>query len=103
MRLILQPNGRVLLGRTADLSGDPTVAVVRLTGSGQLDGSFATDGVASQKVGDSLRLGDIAVQDDGRVVVVGVTQTLSQRRAAIMRLLPNGNPRQLVRRWSQDR
>jgi uncharacterized delta-60 repeat protein len=80
--LALQPNGRMVVAGTADFrGGNPRFGLARFTRGGSLDNSFAedgrittgfrtTDGTTTYTSGSAE---DVAIQRDGKIVVVGTT------------------------------
>lgn len=72
-RIALQTDGKLVLG--GSLNGG--LALTRYTSTGRLDNTFGTDGVASagQDGNFSLLFGDLAIQADGKIVVVGTQET----------------------------
>lgn len=76
-RVAVQPDGKVLIAATtatqADLS-DSAVTLVRLNVDGSLDGTFGSGGIVTANFGagfTSSGSGDVIVQPDGKIVVVG--------------------------------
>jgi uncharacterized delta-60 repeat protein len=74
------------------VASDPLTAVVRYKENGTLEGTFGTGGRV-QLPGDNVGRG-LAVQSDGRIVLVGSIETAlfpaTQKQFALMRLLANG-------------
>jgi len=70
-KIAFQPGGKLIVGGE---SGE-AFAVVRYTSSGTLDTSFGTNGMGVILGGsdDYQSFGDIAIQPDGKIVVVGDT------------------------------
>jgi uncharacterized delta-60 repeat protein len=69
--------GRLVVGA----EGDPLTLLARFGADGSLDRSFGGDGTVT--TGDNSRGMDVAVQPDGRIVVMG---------NPVARLLPDGSP-----------
>ena len=85
-----QPNGKILVTGRADNSDDDLV-VVRYLPSGMRDASFGLQGVATWDGGyDDLGRG-IAVQPDGRIVVVGTTGNGLDDDMMVMRFNADGS------------
>jgi uncharacterized delta-60 repeat protein len=86
----LQDDGRiVVVGSTVNTSG---MAVARLTTAGDLDATFDTDGqvIIDFTLGeDSAR--DVAIQDDGRILVAGAASLGGTSIATVVRLLGDGS------------
>ena len=69
--LTLQPDGRIVVAGSVGL-GDGKFGVIRLLPSGRLDGKFSGDGRAHTDISTGADSGyGVAVQDDGRIVLVG--------------------------------
>jgi uncharacterized delta-60 repeat protein len=84
----LQPDGRIVVagyGWAPFIDRDLTVA--RLNPDGSPDGGFDTDGLFRWSLADGQSAGGVAVQPDGKLVVVG---TLAGGAAAVLRLQPGG-------------
>jgi uncharacterized delta-60 repeat protein len=82
----------VVVGTSNDGSGDSEFAVARFNDDGSLDPSFSGDGrvTLSFTAGDDVGSG-IAVQSDGKIVVVGTTDDLSNTWFAVARFTVNGS------------
>ncbi|MGE5776489.1 MAG: hypothetical protein ACM33V_09725 [Chloroflexota bacterium] len=72
-RVALQTDGKLVVGGT--LSGD--FALERYTSSGAIDNTFGVNGIAtaSEVENGSILFGDLATQQDGKIVVVGTWET----------------------------
>ena len=95
--LALQPDGKILVAADSDMSGDEDFALVRLTHDGQPDSSFGAGGlVLTDFDGLSDTANDLAVQADGKIVVVGratLHQVLHDDWVwGVARFLPDGRP-----------
>ena len=70
-RVVLQPDGKIIVGGTSgDSSPIQDIALARYNSDGSLDTSFGTDGVVTTDFGDLDFLGDLAIQVDGKIVAV---------------------------------
>lgn len=73
LAIVLQPDGKVVIGGSVDTSGNKDFAVFRFMDDGTVDSSFGVGGVVTTPV--SLSADDeaagIAVQADGRIVAAG--------------------------------
>ncbi len=65
--MVVQPDGRILLGGAADQD----LALVRYNADGTLDPSFDGDGLVRTSLGGYAMIADMALQNDGRIVVAG--------------------------------
>ncbi len=89
---VVQADGKILVaGTSGDGSGDQDVVVVRFNASGTLDTSFGTQGTAVSKRAASYDVGtSIALQSDGKIVVVGHTTAGIDRDFYIARFTSSG-------------
>ena len=87
-RIALQPDGGVVVAGH-NVGGDVSMHVHRLTPSGQLDTAFGGDGVATLDSGGAAR---VAVQPDGKIVVVGTRSPDFAGDATVFRLTAGGDP-----------
>ena len=91
--IAVQSDGKIVVAGTSDnLSGTSEFAVARFNVDGSLDNSFSGDGMVtlSFTAGDDVGSG-IAVQSDGKIVVVGTTDDLSNTWLAVARFTVNGS------------
>ena len=70
--IVVQPDGKLLVGGNA--SGQLKLA--RLQPDGSSDATFGVGGSASDNIGLSVEVEDVALRPDGRIVVVGFVGTL---------------------------
>ncbi len=63
----LGPAGTIVVAGRSDTN----VAIARYTSTGALDPTFSGDGLVTHDFGSPTDVGDVAVQADGRIVVVG--------------------------------
>lgn len=93
--LKIDANGKILAAGSARPSGSifDDYAVARLTANGQLDTTFDGDGKATFDLGPaSENLGSIALQADGKIVLVGSKSNAARNGdLAIIRLNTNGS------------
>jgi uncharacterized delta-60 repeat protein len=95
----IQSDGKIVIGGYAQrtISGNFDFALVRLNTDGSLDNSFSTDGKATVSfdyggTGDD-RASGIAIQPDGRIVIVGDAKVANDGRSdfAMARLTTSGD------------
>jgi uncharacterized delta-60 repeat protein len=67
--VVIQPDGRILIGGRTNESGVDSSALVRLTSRGQLDTSFNNSGLLASSLTGEVK--GIALQADGKIVVAG--------------------------------
>jgi uncharacterized delta-60 repeat protein len=92
----IQPDGRIVLaGFSTEGSSGAEFAIARLKSNGQLDDSFSGDGKRLQGFnngpGDDFASA-IAIQPDGRLVIVGRSDQGTGIDFGIARFKPNGQP-----------
>ncbi|RPJ23986.1 MAG: hypothetical protein EHM33_19275 [Chloroflexi bacterium] len=89
-RVVLQTDGKLIVG--GSLHGD--FGLARYTNNGTLDTTFGTNGVATAGVDNdnfSISFRDLAIQPDGKIVVVGTMETTgNQSFYIIARFNENG-------------
>lgn len=78
----------VLAGYT--LTTHPDVALARLTPAGRLDPTFGNGGRVVTDLGANDYAFDLAIQDDGGIVVVGERSSSATDRVFVQRYRPNG-------------
>jgi uncharacterized delta-60 repeat protein len=83
----LQADGKIV----AAGSSDNAVAVVRYRPDGSPDPSFGSHGLVRTSFGGPESAEAVAVQPDGKIVVVGWVTTRQQGDMAMARYLPNGD------------
>lgn len=90
--LAIQSNGRIVaVGHAYDTSGYANIALVRYLANGDLDTTFSGDGIVTTDIGGRNDFGlGLAIQPDGKIVVVGTTVVTGGRNFAILRYLPDG-------------
>ncbi|HEY7090490.1 MAG TPA: delta-60 repeat domain-containing protein, partial [Tepidisphaeraceae bacterium] len=92
----IDSSGRIVVIGTAEVSSganEDEFAIARYLPNGKLDNSFDGDGKRTLDVGnfDSFNAGhDVAIQADGKIVVVGMTYRVPDEDFAILRFRPNG-------------
>jgi uncharacterized delta-60 repeat protein len=88
-KVLVQSDGKILLAGTSGSGGD--FAVVRYNSNGSLDLSFSTDGKVTTDLGGNENGRNIAIQGDGKIVVVGSTSDSSNNiDFALVRYNSNG-------------
>ncbi len=89
----IQPNGKILVAGQSGSADARDFAVARYNSDGSLDTSFSGDGWTTTDFGgiDDIPT-DVALQEDGRIVVVGGTSLDYEGDFAIARYQGNGAP-----------
>ncbi len=84
----LAANGKVVVAATASVPGGGQIDLIRYTSGGQLDTGFGTGGLAVVDDGThSDRAGALAIQPNGRIVVVGSATLAGNREFLAARVL----------------
>ena len=97
----VQPDGKILIaGYTTTTQPHEAFVLIRLNTDGSTDNSFGTDGVVTLEFNSSVnRAMSMALQPDGKIVLVGSTYSTLSDDIAIVRLTPDG---QLDEEFSTD-
>lgn len=70
--LLLQPDGRILIGGRSQLAGDDDFGLARVSATGALDGTFGSGGTVRTSFGTGFdAIFALAQQGDGRIVAAG--------------------------------
>ena len=87
----IQRDGKVLLAGYSHDGSDDDFAMVRYKANGDLDNSFGGDGKVTTAIGALRDTGvDVAVTDDGRILVAGIVRSASDDDFGLARYRPNG-------------
>ena len=79
---VLQPDGKILVGGYSN----GKFGLIRYSAGGRLDSSFATGGIALTVVGVSGKGSDLALQEDGKILMTGSGDNLF----TTVRYMPDG-------------
>jgi uncharacterized delta-60 repeat protein len=91
--LALQSDGKILVAGSANVEGSDDFALVRVNSDGSPDGTFGSSGrVHTDFGGNDDEARGIALQADGKIVVVGKTDNGSSIKFAVARYKPDGSP-----------
>ena len=89
--LIEPASARILVAAGAPDRATSSFTLLRLTADGQLDPSFAEDGISRQCIaGHACWLEDIALQGDGKIIGVGGVNTVDSARIGLLRYDADG-------------
>jgi uncharacterized delta-60 repeat protein len=88
-RLLLQPDGRILIAGFTASTGAFDFGLVRLLATGAPDPSFDGDGLATSDFGGNEFGSALALLADGRILVGG-SRSVPTRDLAVVRYLANG-------------
>jgi uncharacterized delta-60 repeat protein len=69
--VVRQPDGKLVVAGTANVSSSKVVALARYNADGSLDSSFGTGGKVTTNVSDLGAINALALQADGKLVVAG--------------------------------
>ena len=73
--MTVQPDGKIVVaGRSSAFGHFEDFALARYTPAGQLDPSFSDNGIVTTTIGSDTTPLDIALQPDGKIVVVGYSR-----------------------------
>jgi uncharacterized delta-60 repeat protein len=101
--LVIQPDGKIIVVGEAGQPGVGHVtAIVRFLSDGNLDSSFGLSGRVTSNFGDpdafagiiSSQATDVALQNDGKIVIVGESLFLTSNDFIVARYLNDGSPDQ---------
>ena len=88
----IQANAKIVVAGVRDFFGSPDVVLARYTGTGSLDTTFSTDGKQPVNFGSDSVGSNVAIQSDGKIVVVGgVRVTATDTNFALARYNGNGS------------
>ena len=88
----IQADGKILLSGTSNNGTDNDFAVVRYNSDGTLDTSFSANGILTTPIGAANETGrSIAVQSDGKIVVVGDSDNGTDQDVALVRYNADGS------------
>jgi uncharacterized delta-60 repeat protein len=92
-KVLIQPDGKIILVGSAFLGGDWDFAAARFNTDGTLDATFSGDGKISIGFGGNDLCYDAVLQADGKLVMVGGTEDLylADKDFAVARLHPEGS------------
>lgn len=90
--VVVQPDGKIVVGGSSSNSADLDFAVIRYNPDGTLDSSFNSDGMVTTAVGRSDdEISALAVQDDGRILAAGYSVNGTARDFALVRYNVDGS------------
>lgn len=87
----LQSDGKIVALGYEPVSGQQQMILIRLNDTGILDSSFGAGGIVKLSAGGETRPGGIAIQPDGKILVVGHLGTVSPFTQFVARLNSNGS------------
>jgi uncharacterized delta-60 repeat protein len=88
--IIIQPDGKIVAAGTA-LNANSDFAVVRYNADGSLDTTFDNDGMVTTSVANRDIASSVSLQPDGKIVVAGYFDDVSERDFALVRYNADGS------------
>jgi uncharacterized delta-60 repeat protein len=89
--MAIQPDGKILVGGYSNNGSDNDFVVARFNVNGELDEAFGNDGVSVVGVGSkNEKAFGIALQPDGKIVLVGTSNDGSNNDFAVLRFTEQG-------------
>jgi uncharacterized delta-60 repeat protein len=89
--VIIQPDGKIVAAGDNHDGTKNTFALARYTITGSLDSNFGNNGVVTTSIGSYAATSDIAIQPDGKIVVLGHSSIASKMTFALARYSINGS------------
>jgi uncharacterized delta-60 repeat protein len=87
----VQADGKILVGGSADTGSKFDFVLIRYNDDGTLDTSFDSDGIVTTSIGTDADTGrSVAIQNDGKLVLAGFTQSSSNTNIAVARYTTTG-------------
>jgi len=90
--MAVQPDGRIIVvGMVEDATSEQDIGLVRYTADGALDPTFGAGGRVITDLSPSSEIAfGVALQPDGKIVVVGSAFNIGENELAMIRYLPDG-------------
>lgn len=89
--VVIQADGKIVVGGYSSNSGAEDFAVARFNSSGSLDNSFSGDGKVTTDQGTNFdRIHELAIQPDGKIVAAGYEDIVSNRAFSLARYNADG-------------
>lgn len=90
--IAIQSDGKIVVAGYTGTSASADFAIVRYNSNGSLDTSFDADGKVTTAIGTAGDFGNaIAIQNDGKIIVVGTTAVGSSFDFALVKYNANGS------------
>jgi uncharacterized delta-60 repeat protein len=87
---LVQPDGRIVAAGPAIADGVGVFGVLRLEPGGGVDMTFGTSGTVTTAIGTAAAVYDLALQEDGKIVVAGEATVGTETRFAAARYAGDG-------------
>jgi len=90
--MAVQPDGRIIVvGMVEDATREQDIGLVRYTADGALDPTFGAGGRVITDLSPSSEIPfGVALQPDGKIVVVGIAFNIGENELAMIRYMPDG-------------
>lgn len=90
--VVIENNGKIVIAGQTDNGIETDFLLVRYNSDGTLDNNFGTNGITTTSIGiDEEKANSLAIQNDGKFVIVGTTNTSSSKSSiAVMRYDTSG-------------
>lgn len=90
MSMLVQPDGRIVLGGSKRLSYPASAfGILRLDSLGNLDKTFGDNGIVTTNISDNDEGSAVALQPDGRILLAGSSPSVSGSVIVVARYLPS--------------
>ena len=89
--VVIQPDGKIVVVGFKGLSDGWRFSVVRYEADGDLDPAFANGGIRIVRIGLASRAKAVALQPNGKIVVVGQAQKGDEIHSGVARFLSDGS------------
>ncbi len=95
--VLIQDDGKILVGGYTFIGGGYAYAVVRFDSSGSIDSTFGNDGIVNTQIGNPNEYYEIdhaysmALQSDGKIILAGSSYNGSNYDFALVRYKTNGD------------
>ncbi len=93
--VLMQPDGKIVLGGYSHLPGTNYFTIVRLLPDGSMDSTFGNNGVVTNDLaGNAYYVDKLAIQNDGKIIAAGTIIAPSNFSSdfAVLRIHSNGTP-----------
>jgi uncharacterized delta-60 repeat protein len=89
--LVVQPDGRIVIGGQNRDTSDYDAVLVRFLANGALDPSFGSAGIATANFSAGDSISSLALQPDGRIIAGGSIVPADHNQATVMRFNRDGS------------
>ena len=89
--MAIQSDGKIVVAGSTQVGSASRFLVIRYNGNGTLDATFNVTGKVSTTIGSNDHAKAIAIQADGKIIVVGSSRSGSRDNMAIVRYNTNGS------------